>query len=211
MITINLSNKNDYYTQRNNTFYPAGSCNTTSMIVGLLTSNVMFDSPPDMQPEDYLTEILSTAEAWKKMDEIAPWARKQGYEPRHVHVCLEWAVNKKLVFYDVVQFRMNVSMKQIVESILKGSSVVVNGGFTNYGHIVTIVGIKTHQDNIRHESIDMSKIESFIIDDPYGNYHTGYKDHHGNDIEFSFMELNKLLYAQGDSENKWAHVFNGVL
>lgn len=210
---INLSEHIPYYTQRNNKFYPNGTCNTTAMIQALDASGISYNYPKDMQPEDYLTQLLDSKDAWNRMRKLYPWAIAQGYSPRHVHEMLAWAVNDLLVGKKVVEFRQNISIRKICLSLLRGSAVVVAGRFTKFGHIVCVVGLSytgeiasQNEENIKYENINY-----MIVDDPYGNWHTGYTDVRGNDITFSFNLFNSLTKNYYNPENKLAHIFGGVV
>jgi hypothetical protein len=166
-----------------------------------------------MQPEDYLTQILETKEAWSRMREKEPWALKAGYHPRHVHSMLEWAVNKKLVKATVDTFSVTYSIWDILFNIVHNEcAVCVNGRFTDYGHIVTVVGFETKQKAIFNvkspEEIKLFDVEYIIIDDPYGNYHTGYGDVKGNGIRFDIHSFDDLTRQYNNPNNKWAHMFS---
>lgn len=212
---INLSKDVSYYTQRNNRFYPYGTCNTTSMIQALEASGIPFDYPEGVQPEDHLTQILDTKEAWDIMKARHPWAVPGGFAPRHVHAMLDWAVNEKLVGQKIVEFRTNVSIKEILLSILRFHAVVVGGRFTKYGHIVSVVGFDTTQKNLTPESsaeeINLEQVSHIIIDDPYGNFHTGYKDVNGNDTLYTVQQFDWVVKNYNNPNKKWAHIFGGVL
>lgn len=211
---INLSKNIPYYTQRNNRFYPHGTCNTTAMVQALEASGLHFEYPQDMQPEDYLTQILDSQEAWDIMRSRYPWAIAGGYSPRHVHHMLVWAVNDKLFGRKVVEYKC-ISTQKIILSLLKGHAVVVAGRFTKFGHIVAVVGFETSQEDITANSapeyIDLLKISRIIIDDPYGNYHTGYKNVNGNDTPYTIQQFDWVVKEYNNLQKKWAHVFEGVV
>lgn len=207
---INLSQESPYHTQRDNKFYPHGTCNTTASINALLASGISFDYPANVQPEDYLTLILESEEAWEKMKKEYPQFITKGYHPRHVHKIIEWAINEKLVKRQVVRFTTRATMKDILFHIVHNRGAVnVNGRFTEFGHIVTIVGFKSSQNNsiTKPQDIQLNKIEYVIVDDPYGNYFSGYKDFNGNDLKFPIDKLNYLIKEYNNLNSKWAHFF----
>lgn len=208
---INLSQNTPYYSQRNNRFYPHGTCNTTAMIQALDASGIEYQYPKDMQPEDYLTQLLDSPDAWNRMRKLYPDAIRQGYSPRHVHEMLAWAVNELLVGRRVVEFKTNVSIKQILISILKGYAVVVAGRFTKFGHIITVVGFSYKEDIDLNTPIDYHKIDYIICDDPYGDWHSGYSNVNGNDTHFTFDDFNSLVKNYNNSESKMAHIFGGAI
>jgi hypothetical protein len=184
------------------------------MVQALEASGLRFEYPKDMQPEDYLTQILDSQEAWDIMRSRHPWAIAGGYSPRHVHDMLVWAVNEKLLRRKVVEYKC-ISTHQIILSLLKGRALVVAGRFTKFGHIVAVVGFETSQEDINAnsspENIDLAKVDKIIIDDPYGNYHTGYKDINGNDTPFTLQQFNWVVKEYNNLNKKWAHVFEGVV
>lgn len=212
MKTINISNDSEYHTQRNNRLNPSGTCNTTASINALRSSNIAFSWPKGVQPEDHLTATLDSDEAWAIMHRDHSWAITDGYEPRHVHAMLSWAINEKLVRRPVVRFSTTTTWHEIIFNIVAlRCAVNLSGKFTKFGHIVTLVGLKTNQNDIEQctdpNQIDMESIVSLVIDDPYGNYHSAYRDHRGNNISFTFPELDRIT-KEYYKNRKWAHLFN---
>lgn len=213
MISINISRDDEYHTQLNNRFFPHGACNTTSEINALRSSGVDFDSPFHLQPEDYLTQILESEDAWAKMKREFPWAIRDGYHPRHVHKMLEWAVNTKLVGRDVSFFTESVSLQKIIFHLVKNrQAVIMSGRFTKFGHIVCLVGLETDQSDIEQIEgpplVSLASIKNFIIDDPYGDWHTGYQSQKGNNVRFSYTEYNALTTVYDNAFQKRAHLFD---
>jgi len=207
---INLSRDSQYHTQRDNIFHPHGTCNTTASINALLASDISFEYPANMQPEDYLTQILESQEAWEKMKNEYPYFITKGYHPRHVHKMIEWAINEKLVKRQVTRFTTQATIRDILFHILQNRGAVnVNGRFTEFGHIVTVVGFETNQNNqiTKPYDIQLDKIQYIIIDDPYGNYFTKYKDVNGNDIKFTLQQFDYLTKEYNNLNAKWAHFF----
>lgn len=208
MFTFNISKDDDYHSQRNNNFVPIDSCQTTSAIMALKASGIDFDYPKDMQPEDYLTSITDSKEAHDFMRENAPWAIKQGIPPAQVHIVLEWAINK-LVGRTVDKFTTTAKIEDLLFNILDNKASLISGRFTDYGHVVCLVGFETTQENInevtRSEDINLWKVKNFIIDDPYGNPLTEYKDYHGNNIKLTYRQFNNYT-RQYNKNKKWAHI-----
>ena len=206
---INLSKDSDYHTQRNNKFYPHSSCNTTSAIMMLKAAGTYFDFPAGMQEEDYLTNILESKEAYDVMRARYPWAIRDGYRPAEVHMMLEWGITK-LVGRQVTKFTTNISIRELLYKILQGQPSLITGKFTKYGHIVCLVGFETLQrkeEFISVEDIKYDQLKNIIIDDPYGNYHTGYSDHRGNNTTLTFEEFNAITKTYNMEDSKWAHIF----
>ena len=206
--TINISKHTPYRTQRDNAFVPIASCQTTSAIIGLESSGIEFDYPKDMQPEDYLTSITETKEAYDFMRENAPWAIQRGIPPAQVHVVLEWAINK-LVGRKVDTFSTRTKIETLLFNLIKGNASLVSGRFTSYGHVVCLVGFETTQREIMHikseNDVDLWKVKRFIIDDPYGNPLTGYSDYNGDDVKLTYREFNWYV-RDYDNNLKWAHL-----
>jgi hypothetical protein len=206
MKRINISKPNQYYSQINNTHYPHSACNVTSLTESLDITDQLFDYPKDIQPEDFLMNYLRSDESYKLMDEKFPWARKNGYEPNEVHGMLQWAVNK-LVGKDVDEFSTEWTLKRLLFEVLNFNPVSVSGWFTDYGHIVVLVGFETEQQNIfeikYEEELDINKVKKIIIDDPYGDYFTEYESIHGNDIKFEKENFIKLVERKSGI---WGHL-----
>ncbi len=212
-IVINISKDDDYHTQINNRRFPLSTCNTTSAIMALKACDITFRYPHNMQPEDYLTELLETEEAYTVMKRLAPWAyNSKGipiYPPRQVHVCLAWGVNK-FVGYTCDTFRTDATIEEMIWMLVNNRALLVNGKFTSSGHIVCVVGFVTMQQNILKitspKDVILTSVTSMIIDDPYGNWHTAYKDQRGNNI---YLKLTDFMYLTNKQRvnQKWMHTF----
>jgi len=204
---INVSAHTPYHTQVNNALYPLSTCNTTSAIMWLLDCGVPFEVPAEVQPEDHLTAITELPEAYALMRQVDPAAERRGYKPRMVHACLDWAVNR-LAGREVMRFRTDATYEWLVAELAAGRAALLSGIFTRQGHVVCLVGVRSRQDRAELAEacrVRLDEIDGWIVDDPFGDYHTGYKDRHGNDVFFAFDELDRLtreLYRN----RKWAHV-----
>jgi len=207
-IKIQISNDTDYHTQRNNKRSPMASCNTTSAIMMLKASNVDFKFPDYMQEEDYLTMITESDEAFELMKKNYSWAIKGGYRPAEVHGVLEWAINK-LVGEKIDTFSAETTLEKLIFQLLNGKASLVSGRFTDGGHIVCLVGFITNQQNIlqvkQENEINLNEVTHFIIDDPYGDPLTDYKNHKGNNIELT-KELFDWYTKEYNKNSKWAHI-----
>ena len=208
---FNLSEDSEYHSQRNNKFFPFSTCNTTSAIMALKSSQIPFGYASDMQPEDYLTSILRSDEAYVLMREKYTWAIPGGYEPNEVHGMLEWGINK-MVGKKVDRFSTNNTLQELVYYLIRGRASIINGRFTKYGHMVVLVGFETYQkdaDRIPElKYVDLNEIKHYIIDDPYGNYHTDYKDVKGNNVIVTPEDFNYVTKTYNNIEKKWAHIFD---
>lgn len=208
MFQINISQGKDYYSQRNNRRFPLSTCNTTSMIQGLVASSIPLPAiPAGVQAEDFLTDITESREMYEARSKLG--SGFADIPPRQIHVLLSQATNK-FVGRKVTEFREAIPIRRLLWELHQGRASVVTGSFTSFGHIVTLVGYRSKQslEEIKSEKdINLSKVEGMIIDDPYGNYYDGYKTLNGNDVFMPFSDFNKITRRYGSTEAKWAHIF----
>jgi len=210
MKEFNISEPAEYYSQINNKRFPYSACNVTALTECLDIIDKLFDFPNGVQPEDHLMNVLRDDNSYERMERLYPWARKGGYEPNEVHAMLEWAVNL-LVGEKVDTFSTTWDLRELVyELVINKHPSAISGRFTDYGHIVTLVGIETEQEDIEKsasfQGINLSQIKKFIVDDPYGDYFDGYETTQGNDLRFSFKEFNDITKTYNDTSAKWAHL-----
>lgn len=155
--------------------------------------------PPEMQPEDYLTSKLLTREAYDEMRKIAPWTfgadDRPLYKPNEVHEMLVRAVNA-WAGEEIDVFSTKWCIDTIIRALKEGSGIVLSGIFTVDGkslhHMVSLAGF--YRD-----------LSAFIIDDPYGDFRTGYQDHHGNNIVVPEDDFISIFKPVGQLQ-KWAHI-----
>lgn len=203
---INLSKPKDYHTQRNNKFHPLSTCNVTATVNALLASGYDLDFC-EGQPEDCLFERLESKSAQAYMAKHYEWAVKAQLQTRFVHQMLVWSVEQLMNEKGIVEFKTDATMIEILSNILNGGAVNMSGQFTSSGHIVTIVGFETKQNQI---FFGLDNVETIIVDDSYGNFHTAYEIKNGNDIKFSLAGLNGLTKTPWNYRKKWAHLFKKV-
>ena len=207
---INLSLSEEYYSQRNNKILPYSTCGETAMINGLVASKISFNYPKDQQPEDYLTSIIRSDEGYEKLKEIAPWfatGSKSDPEIQTILAMLEWGTNK-LCGRLVCKLDLSGSLKKIIWNLANGGCSLVMGSFTAQGHFVCIVGCETEQhiwSTPNFNSIQLEAITSIIMDDPYGNWFSGYANAAGNDTKFTIEQLRNLI---GQDGKIWTHYIN---
>jgi len=181
------------------------------MIMALKASGIPFDYPKSEQPEDYLALLLDEPDAHEKLRREYPTLA--GRPPREVHAVLSWAVNEKFVKRRVTMFSTRVSMQEILYRIARHKCAsVMSGRFTNYGHLVTVVGFESKQDRIEDLGspglVDLDSIQSVIVDDPWGNGKTGYRDANGDDVIYTLQEFVRLTRVYDSLDVKWAHLFS---
>lgn len=200
-----------YRPQWDNTIDPGGTCNVTSMVHALEICGIMYSHPDGMQPEDYLAKLLESPESYSRMARLYRWAVGT-YRPRHIHAMLSWAVNEKLVGREVTFFTERASMQEIIYHIWASRTPIVTGGrFTPYGHIVTVVGFETAQEDFSYvsspDSIELAAVRTIIINDSWGNYLTGYRDRNGYNVRLPYHTFVKLVKTEGSEKRKFAHFF----
>lgn len=193
---INYSRDIPYHSQRNNLKIPHSSCNTTSMIMALKQAGHDCNFG-EGQPEDILTELLLSPKYWSMMDNINPKYKEWGYRPNEIHDCLCAATNE-IIGKKVDFFSTETLVLRIKNHLDDGGGVVLSGKFKlsngdTLNHIVSLAGYGD---------------EGFIIDDPYGNFRTDYKDFHGNDIHITNDEFFTIF--KGSEDYKWAHLISKV-
>ena len=176
---------------------PKAECNTTAATMGCMYTNHKIPAPDGVMPEDYLMDILNSAEGWEYFRKMFPGAK---YNPWNSSVCIAWAVNKALGT-EVCKV-VEATLQETIFHIWKGGVAVVGGGFIKggtSGHFVVIVGASIGQDMSGVKApadIDLSKVAEVFIDDPYGSFSDGYKDHYkGDDIPIPIDKFIKLTYG----------------
>ncbi|WP_147613846.1 C1 family peptidase [Treponema pectinovorum] len=209
---VNNSKNKPYYTQRNNALKPNGACNVTSIINALSASGwpvQKLATQKHRQPEDSLMDFILTDERvqkfWKKTD---PLGR---YPANEWHPVLAYGTNlflrkNGLLFEGEVALKFGElwNVEDIAEAIYAGGSAVLSGVFavknektTEHviGHVVAVVGLKDYGEGV----------ECFVIDDSWGDYRTGYKEHNGNDIPMPLSDFMRMLRPCG-SRFKMGHL-----
>lgn len=208
-ITVNFTKDDDYHSQRNNSIIPFESCNPTSAIMALKNAGWKVPTRPGEQPEDTLTNVCNSEEGYLYMAESFPWAVGE-YKPNEIHGVMEWAINKYMMKEDVDRFSTGWHIKTLLLNLIRGGGATLSTTLTGTGHIVSLAGVVTSQKNFvcctDEDDIDLKKIEKYIIDDPYGDFRSGYKNHKGNDIELTPEEMRK--FCKGEGEKYWAHLIS---
>ncbi|OHD25601.1 MAG: hypothetical protein A2Y38_00280 [Spirochaetes bacterium GWB1_59_5] len=203
---------NDYHTQRNNAIDPGQSCNVTSMIMALAATGIPFKSPEGIQPEDHLSALLATPEAFTRRDQKYPWAKVSNVHPREVHELLSWAVNELLVGKPCTVFTTRASIQELLFRIARHQAAsVVSGRFTKAGHIVALVGFECSGPDLSEAAspaaVDLAAVSRIIIDDPWGDVRVGYRDVDGDDVSLSVVEFDHYTRDYYSAGRKWAHLF----
>jgi len=193
---INLSNKNKYFSQRDNFLRPSGTCGPTSAANAIHICNIdipEYNKHPEKQLEDIITATLQTEEARKYMLSKYPAA---SFNPWNVSDCIVWAVNK-LAGKKVAECN-RLSEHEMFYTLLKNEGVIVVGtSLTPSRHFVTVVGFDTEQSDIESvtdpQDIDTNFISKIIIDDSWGNVMTDYKDRNGYNVSIPYSVFVKHI------------------
>lgn len=184
-ISEGIKNRYQMLTKRR----PKSECNTTTATMACIYTGHTIESG-GLLPEDFLMDILDSEEGRAYLQKIAPGA---SYNPWNDSYCIAWAVNKALG-KEVCKV-IKATLDQMITHISSGGAIAIGGGFLSggtSGHFVCVVGYETDGKNA---------VKNIIIDDPYGNYNTNYKDHFdGNDIKIPVDKFIKLTY--GSSKTK---------
>lgn len=184
-ISEGIKNRYQMLTKRR----PKAECNTTAASMGCIYTGHKIESG-GLLPEDYLMDMLGSKEGLAYLQKICPGAK---YNPWNDSYCIAWAVNKALdkEICKVVK----VSLDQMIAHVADDGAIVIGGGFLGggtSGHFVCVVGYEYDDDNV---------VKNILVDDPYGNYNTNYKDHFdGNDIKIPIDKFMKLTF--GNSKSK---------
>ena len=220
MTRVNLSRPADYYSQRNNRIRPLETCATTAMVDALVASGVLLPDTAGEQPEDALTHFLEhdprVVDFYRNNDQA--WIRElqaAGRPPNEIHPVLAYGTNLWLGRPDLVRFTWSATLTGIANALLHKHAVVVSGewpcamrdgSIKEIGHVVAVVGFETAQDNLGDGShLDGELISAFIIDDPYGDYRTLYREHRGDDVVCSLSDFRAFTKTRHQSGSKLAH------
>lgn len=173
---------------------PKSECNTTAASMGIKYTGHKTPVSYEQMP-DYLMDILDSPEGRAHLQNIVPGAK---YNPWNDSYCIAWAVNQA-IGKEICKVK-EVTFPEIVEHIKSGGAVVIGGGFLTggtSGHFVCIVGFKFADD---------TSITDVIVDDPYGNYNTDYKDHFdGDDIVIKLPDFVKMTF--GSAKKKTVQLY----
>lgn len=223
----NFSKNIDYHSQRNNRIIPFGACGVTSDIMAMRQAGWPVEemSPDGVQPEDYLMDFIRNGPHTRAaVDRFAPWGADLPWN--QIHVIMVWAMNRLFGGEEwstdgpVARFSTGVEPLEMLRLIAKKHGVVISGSFDlgdgrELGHIVSLAGVGLRTWNYtatleiilegRDEEWMLENLEYFIIDDPYGNYHTMYDDPRGNDVKMPAIEFYRTFKPVNISE-KWAQV-----
>jgi|GEM_PF-4635255 len=209
MKTIQLLKTTDYWTQLKNLDTPIYECQVTSG-ANYLNAGGIYPYTGKYRLPDVIDDMAMGAIA-------KSWAKAQNYDgpPRELHDILSWAINV-IANEEIDEFSPNATLQEIVFEISQHRPVIVAGKFTGEGHVVCATGLITQQEDIESvtdvQQVRMDQIQSILIADPYGDWHTKNPStgkpyapgSSGYECKFTIAELMDLLHNSG-SEEKWVH------
>lgn len=237
-LTINVSANKSNYTQRNNEYIHRNSsgvievkastmCNVTSIVMAAEYNGWNFPKGDFHQPEDNFAEFIMKSEEVAQYYKTtmpsmyADWKAGRGnyYTPNEVHAVLAYAFNQWVGCSKADTFKDNVTIDELIDHLLNDKALVISGRFCGLGHIVTLVGVEYdifNVDSVRNvesalQFIKENKIRptNWIIDDPYGDYHTNYNpSSKGNDIKIPHKDFIKMIKPENNEVVKWAHIIS---
>lgn len=231
----NYGQRNNKYVHKNCngiTDVSAGTmCNGTSEVMaadydGWKFPDGKFEQPEDnfldfmmssKEVDDYYRTAMPTLYADYKKEILNEKGKPAYYTPNEVHKVLAFAFNKWMGS-EVVTFKENVAIIDLIKELVEGRACVLSGKFNKLNHIVCLVGAKwkvTKEDAtpaqlnaLIEQIVEQGKMpDSFIIDDPYGDYHTDYMVAKGNDIEVPFADFIHIFKPIDNASVKMAHIF----
>ena len=184
----NLST-DDYYTQRNNNIRPKAACMPTSYVMFLRGNNILYGNSSRLPDDDYFMKILNTENAKNFCLKKYPWSK--GIPPNEVHGMYGSYLSFFVTGKRASDFNTLLTFDHYLELMDQGKVVMTSGSFPGLaGHAFCIIGI--HGDDL-------------ILADPWGDFHSGYRDHSGYGIKMSKKEFIKHVKPEGKLK-KWAHV-----
>lgn len=208
----NVSTGCTYFSQRDNKVRPLETCGPTSLAMALVYSKVQLPVIPEgSQLEDVITEFLATnknVQDYYQRNFVALY--REGVPANEVHAVAAYGVNLWLS-RPVFRFTVEASMKDVLFRIAAGTAVPMSGVWDGLRHIVCVVGCETDQDLKAvktPQEIQLSAVKSILVDDPYGNYATKYKNPDGDDIVVPYADFIKITRTQGMSTQKWAYLIS---
>jgi len=164
-----------YFSQRDNLYEPGSTCNITSLAMLMAHKTQAFGINKEHQLEDSLYKELHSEKALTYFKHRYPVLEKQGYDPENVHAMLVW-VAKQQGFKPTYS---TYSIGDFYKILSNDKPMLVTGNFTGAGHIVTIVGYTCNMD--------------FIVNDPWGDWNTGYKEKDGEHVIYKKEAISEVL------------------
>ena len=229
------SQRNNQFVQKNSKgmveVNAASMCNVTSLVMTADINGWKFPSGKYSQPEDNLMDFISKSKEvdkyykktmpvmyndWKKC-KLTPSGKIDYYTPNEVHAVLAYGFNLWVGCSTADTFRENVTIPEIVNELLEGRAVTISGLFSGLHHIVSLVGAKwdlsrqyTATNNTVPKILQGIKAQhiapaTFIINDPYGDYHNYSAGKSGRGIELTYNQFIEMVKPLNNYNIKMAH------
>ena len=166
-----------YLSQRDNKLYRSGTCNTTSIATCMVREGESPIRPDGTQLEDYLTQYcLDNSLSRHSPGDLEILAQRHGYRPR---------------------FTAYATWEQVKAWLRKSKICIVHGWFTDFGHILVIIGYDDEKS-------------CWIVHDPWGEwYPSGYDTSvSGEYLEYSYGMMSELCGPDAEGQ-LWIHFFDG--
>lgn len=164
-----------YLSQQDNELVPGGTCNVTSIAMCMAFFGEPVRRESGAQLEDYLTRYcLDNGLSRHSPGDLEVLAQRHGYRPK---------------------FSTHATWEQVKAHINSGKPCVIHGYFTNYGHIITIIGYNS---------------KGWIVHDPWGEWYRGGYDTSvsGEYLEYSYGMMSELCGPDAEGQ-LWIHFFDG--
>jgi len=197
--------------QRDNPVDAAKQCNVTALIMAIAGSALCLPDTQGEQPEAVLARFAETdPRVMQYMQKFQGWAVNLGWPPYTEQHTLAVAANLWLGPDDKpgpVCYETDRPLEAVVVDLVRGHCSVVTGRFTPGGHLVAVVGVHTAQwfaNGPKPADVSLSSVQQFMVHDPWGNWHSGYRDHDGARCLFTPDELMRLVLTEGKNA-KWVH------
>lgn len=185
---VNLST-DDYFTQRNNTIRPKAACMPTSYVMFLRGNNISYGNSSGLEDDDYFMKILNTDNAKNFCEHKYRWAK--GIPPNEIHGMYGAYLGFFICGKRVSDFNTLLTFDNYLELIEQGKVIMTSGSFPGLaGHAFCIIG--KHGDDL-------------IMADPWGDFHSNYKNDGGYGIRMNKQEFIDHVKPVGE-EKKWGHV-----
>ena len=122
---------------------------------------------------------------WTQREDELSAFMEANHKDRHSHADLDWMAGQ----YGLdASFRFDRTWDAIRTELRAGFPVIVSGLFTRAGHIILLRGCQG---------------EDFLVNDPWGNALTKYRDRNGQNLVYPFAYMDATV--RGGHNSKWAH------